>query len=202
MTSSTVWTNLLIPTIKQQRFETADTGIKNHPVLLCRIFYCNFAVACFPKAVSELPFINALPQYIFIFPGKQRKAQVTRGGVWEVQTVQSVQWRRHPVTRFSGSHSERIFPEEEAGHVKLMYVLSEGARHCNFAKICFTELWISKKYAFYFWSSVARCVIAPPKILLRHWIDHRIHGLNWFEHVAYGWYYGIVAYIRRHFWLK
>jgi hypothetical protein len=103
----------------EQRFETTDTGIKSHPILICRIFYCNFAIACFQQKVSELPFINASPQYIFIFPGKQRKARVTRKGEggWEVQTVQSVEWKRHPASGLSGSHPEQIFREEQTGYV-------------------------------------------------------------------------------------
>jgi hypothetical protein len=120
--------------------------------------------------VSKKRYLNCLllmhrPNISSFFPensGKLGSQDEVGGGRWEVQTVQSVQWKRHPVTGFSGSLSERILREEHLGHVKLMYVLNEGEIHYNFAQIFYTELWISKKCAFYFWSSVARCVIAPP----------------------------------------
>ena len=84
-------------------------------------------------------------------------------GGGEGQTVQSVQCKRHPVTGLSGPHSEQILREEQPGHVKLLYILNEGAMQYNFTQTFYTELCISKKYAFYLWSSVASCVIAPPK---------------------------------------
>lgn len=64
----------------EQRFETADTGIKNNPILLCRIFYCNYAIACFQQKLYELPFINASPPIYLHFSRKTAESSGHKKG--------------------------------------------------------------------------------------------------------------------------